>query len=121
MNMSGDSRTGGFTDVHAEIDAFGMVELKKCRLQSLCQLHHFRRGVFGKKMQAVDMLIGHDHGMTRGIGKGVQDDEIPLTTMDDKGPFVVAELQQLTKNTTFGFFDRSDVGIAPGGPEIVHF
>ena len=44
------------------------------------------------------MLVGHDHGVSRGVGVGVQDDEVKLATVDDEGLLVIAGAQQIAEN-----------------------
>ena len=49
-------------------------------------------------MQAVEMLVGNDHAVSRGVGKGIEDDEVVLAAMDDQRLLVIAGAQQFAKN-----------------------
>ena len=71
-------------------------------------------------MQTADVLIGYDHGMSRGVRISIQDDEVVPGAMDNQRfPIIVAALQ-VTEDAGRRFGGRSEVGIAPWSPEIVH-
>src|SRR5664279_6539317 len=66
------------------------------------------------------MRIGHNHGVSRGIGKGIEDDEVELAAMYDEGFLVVAGVLQLAEDALRHLVNGGDVGVAPRGPKIVH-
>src|SRR5271157_2405316 len=120
VDVSGNPGARRLTDVHSKIYAVWVIELSQDGLKTSREQHHLVGGGLGQQIQAIDVLVRHNHDMTRGVGKGVEDDEIQLRAMDDEGFPVVAGVEQLAKDTAFRLGDRGDVGIAPGSPEVVH-
>jgi hypothetical protein len=53
----------------------------------------------GKFVQAVEVLIGDNHAMSRGVGKRVEDYEVVFSAVKDQGLPVVARAQQFAKDT----------------------
>lgn len=65
------------------------------------------------------MLVGHDHDVSAGIGKGVDDDEIMLAAVDNSGAFVVF-WKPVTEDAAVILMSGGDEGVTPRCPEIVH-
>ena len=120
MNMSGDAGSGGFTQIHSQVYAVGMIEASENILKLAGEFHHLLGGGSGEKLQAVDMGIRNDHNVAGGVGVGVEDDEAVLAAMKNTGFFIVAEVEKFAKNALFGVVGAADEGVAPRREEVVH-
>lgn len=120
MDVSGDAGASGFADVHSEIDAVGVVELAQDGLHTLRELHHFAGSSERQFLQFVQMSIGDDHHVAGSIGISIQDDEAVLGAKNDKHFRVVPGFHSVTKDASDGFLGGGDVGVTPGGPEVIH-
>ena len=64
MDVSGDACSGGFADVHAEVDAVRAVEFAQDGLHALGERHHLGCGFGGQQVEAVEVLVGDDHDVS---------------------------------------------------------
>jgi len=123
VDVTGDSGSGGATDVHADVHAVGRVNLAQHAFHLLAEGHHFISCSGGQLLQFIEMSEWHHHHMAGGVGKAVQDDVAVLSPMDDLG-LGVGKFGELAEDTAIGGnFALSrvrNVGVAPGSPEIIH-
>ena len=88
VNVSGDAGARGLADIHAEINAVGMVERAENGFHALGERHHFVGGSGGEFLQLVEVSVGDDHDVAVGVGIGIKDDVAVGATVDDAGLFV---------------------------------
>ena len=120
MDVSGDAGAGSFADVHAEVDAVGVVEVAQDGFHPLGEGHHLIRG-FGREFaQFVQVRVGHDHDVSRSVGIGVQDDEAMLAAINNARLLVVVCLNGVAEYASRSFLSGGNVGVTPRGPEVVH-
>ena len=120
VDVSGDAGAGGFADVHAQVDAVGVVEFAQDCLHALRQRHHFIRGFWRELLQFVEVRVGDDHHVAGSVGKRIQDDEALLAAIDDESFGVVACLHGVAEDAASRLLGGRDVGVAPRGPEVIH-
>src|ERR1035437_6257715 len=70
-------------------------------------------------MQAVEMLVRHNHGVSRGERKGIQDDDVILATVHSQRLLVVSGSYQFAEDAS-RHLAGSDVCVTPRGPQIIH-
>ena len=149
VDVVGDSGSGGLAEVHAEVDAVGMVDLAEAAFDLLGGEDHLLRG-FGRKCgEGVDVQVGQDEHVASAIWVGIEADKAVRAAMDDVGGLlgclpghavgngVVGGGDHVAEDTVliFGggpggeggrdasaglFVGAGDVVVAPGGPETVH-
>lgn len=88
--MSGDARTGGFAEVHAEVDTVWGVDLVDGRLSRCDEIHHLVRGGLFGLVQSIEMGIRDDHQVAGRVRIDIQDDKIKLGPLEDK-IFLIAD------------------------------
>ena len=120
MDVSGDAGAGGFADVHAEIDAIGVVNIAQYGLEALGKRHHFIGGLGREVAKLIEVGVGHDHHVAGGVGIGVEDNEAVLAAMNDEGFLVVVGFHGGAEDATDSLLGSGDVGVAPGSPEVIH-
>ncbi len=147
MQVSGDARATGRTQIHAEVVAVRMVEPLQHHFRALRQINQFMSSIGGQQAEPVQVRIRHHHHVAGGVGIGVKADEAVFAADDhsccgfsffsihsacDRGidggdqvaeDAVVVALPggKACGNTgPFLAVGRSDVRIAPGSKEIVH-
>ncbi len=104
MQMIGDSRAGRAAQIHAQIEAVGMISVIERRLHALRKQHHFRRSFPFEAGKIRGMRVGNDHDVARSIGIAIQNDEIFHAAKDDEPFFIVrfaAGALQKTQPATF--------------------
>jgi len=82
--------------------------------------HHFLGCVRGEFAEFIQMRVGHDHYVPGRVRKHVQDNEAMLAAMHDEHSAVVARVHGVAEDATGGLLGGRDVGVTPGGPEVVH-
>ena len=145
--MSGDAGAGGPAEVDTEVEAVGAVDALHGTFGELGQIDQFMSGFSRQLGEAVEVGVGHDHDVARGVGEGVEADEAVFSAMDeaaggfglirthairdgevDAGDEVAKDAAEVARpggeargnaGARCGF-RRGDVGIAPGCPEMVH-
>src|ERR1700687_52729 len=70
-----DPRTGGATEVDADIEASGMVG-GEGRLYLLGKHHHFRERLIACTTQVSNVRVGNDHDVAGGVRKTITDEEV---------------------------------------------
>ena len=83
MEMSGDAGASGFADIHAEVEAVRLVDALESLLGALGQIDELVRSFNGQHGEAIEMRVGHDHDMARGVGIGIEADEAVLCAQDE--------------------------------------
>jgi hypothetical protein len=61
MKMPGNAGASGFPEVHANVEAVGMINLFKGCLSPLGKIHQFIRDLFISFVEAGDVFKGKDH------------------------------------------------------------
>ena len=149
MNVIGDAGPGGLTEVHAEVEAVGVVDLAQTALDALGGKDHLLSGFGWKGGEGVDVLVGQDEHVAGGVGVGVEADEAERAAMDDVGGLLGGLLRHAVGDGIVGggdhvaedavlvlcggpagergrdasaglFVGAGDVVVAPGGPETIH-
>ena len=121
MDVAGDAGTGGFADVHAEVDPVGAVEFAQNRFHALRKFHHLLGRSRGEFAQFIQMRVGDDHYMPRRVRKHIQDDEAMVAAMHDECFLVIAGVYGIAEDAGGCLLGGGDVCVAPGGPEIVQY
>ncbi len=104
MDVSGDAGAGGFADVHAQVDAVGVVEFAQDVLHALRERHHFVGGFWWQFLQFVQMGVGDDHHVAGRVGIRIQNDEAVLAAIDDERFLVVAGFRGVAEDAARGLF-----------------
>jgi len=123
VKMSGDAGTGGFPKVHADVEAIGVIDLFKCGLRSLGQVHHFIGDLFIALVKIGDMLEWQDHQMARAVGIYIENDKIKLGAPEDEFLLIARRVvQDITENAAARFFTAAScyVVISPWTPNDIH-
>lgn len=60
MDVVSDAGAGGFAQVHAEVEAIGVVDVAERGLGLLGNQHHLVGGVGGQGGEGVDVEVGND-------------------------------------------------------------
>lgn len=120
MDVACDAGSGSASDVHADVDAVGGVELAQNAFHFLCERDHFMRGGVGEFLQLVEMRVGDDHHVAGGVWIRIKDDEAILATMHDANFSVVPFFGKIAEDASGDFSRGGDVCVAPRGPQIVH-
>ena len=147
MQVSLDAGAGGLAQIQAKIEALRVVELLQRLLGALRQVDQLMGGIGGQRGQAVQMRVGHHHQVAGGVGVGVEADKAVLSAQNeaaggfglvwthavgygevDGGDQVAEDAAQVAgpggeargNAGARSAFRCGDVGIAPGGPEMVH-
>ena len=82
--MARDARSGGFAEVHSEIDAVGGVDLTDGRLSRHYEVHHLVScSPFGL-VQSIEMRVRDDHQVAGRVRINIQNDKIELGPLEDK-------------------------------------
>jgi hypothetical protein len=119
VDVSGDAGTGGFADVHAEVDAVGDIKLAQDGLQFLGESHHFGGRGGGEFLQFVEVRVGDDHDVSVGVGIGIKDDEAMLSAVNDEG-LAVGFFGGIAEDAAGFLGGAGNVGVTPRGPEMIH-
>jgi hypothetical protein len=119
VDVSGDAGTGGFADVHAEVDAVGDIKLAQDGLQFLGESHHFGGRGGGEFLQLVEVRVGYDHDVSVGVGIGIKDDEAMLSAVNDEG-LAVGFFGGIAEDAAGFLGGAGNVGVTPRGPEMIH-
>ena len=85
MQVAGDACAGGFSQVHAEVDAVGAVGLSKDVLQPLRQRHHLLRFAGLELAEFRSMGVGQDHDVAGTVRKCIQADKAELSAIENVG------------------------------------
>jgi hypothetical protein len=96
--VASDSSSGGFSDVHAEVDSFRTINLSQRSLHALGELDHFVGSDSGQFLQFIEMSKWHHHHVAGGVGVGIQNDVAGLATVNDADFGIVANFWQVTEN-----------------------
>ena len=121
--MARDARTGGFAEVHAEVDAVRSIDLADSRLSRRYQVHHLvGRGLLGL-VQSIEMLVRYDQQVAGRVRINIKDDKIELGPLEDK-TFLIADrvFQNIAEDATvsFGSAACGYVIVSPRTPEYIH-
>ncbi len=120
MDVSGNARARGFSDVHAQVDAVGVVELAQDGFHALRKRHHLD-GRFGWEFaKFVEMRVRDDHHVSRRVRKSIQDDEAVLAAVNDQCLGVIVSFHGVAEDASGGLLGGRNVGITPWCPEVVH-
>ena len=84
VKMSGNARTGGFAEVHSDVEAFRVIDLLERGLRSFCQVHHFVGDLFVGFVDLGDVIEWQDHQVSRAVRINIEDDKIKLGPTEDK-------------------------------------
>lgn len=120
MDVPCDSCSGGFTEIHTDIDAFGFVDVLQNSFRADGKLHHFSqcfRMGFGERW---DVLIRRDHEMAVGVGVEVEDDKVSLRAMNDQHRFVIIRRWLRAEDARIRGSSSGDVTVSPGAPKSFH-
>jgi hypothetical protein len=118
--MTGDTRSGSFTNICAHIKGLGIVDFAQRAHAARGQFHHFgARGRVEVFQRGFVRQWGHHH-MPAGVWKFVQDDKGALAAHNDQIIVVVAFCERVAKDTTRFFGGMRNILHAPGGPQSFH-
>ena len=122
MDVLFDSCSGGFAQVHADVQSLRLVDFFDYAFGGASKGHHFLDGLLVYLLQASGVLIRRDHDVTAGVRIAVEDDEVEAGAMDNEHFFVTAESSGFAEDAfhAMGFL-VIDVGGAPRRPEVLHF
>ena len=120
MDVSRHARTGGFSNIHPQINPLRLVHLPQYPFHALRQIDHFVRRFYRQLLQFVQMSERHNHHVSGGVREGIEDDVAVLATVNNAGLGVIPRPWQVAEDTAGGQVNAGHVGITPGSPEIVH-
>jgi hypothetical protein len=149
MDVVGDAGSRGFAEVHAQIEAIGVIDLTEAALHLLGGKDHLVGRFWWKGSEGVNVLIGQDQHMAGGVGIGIEADKAERPAMDDVSGSLGCFLRYAVSDGIVGGGDHvaedavlifgggpsgesgrdagagllvgsGDVVVAPGGPETVH-
>ena len=89
VDVTGNAGAGRFAQVHAQIQAVGMVDIAQHSFQLLRECHHFLGGRSSQSLKLVNVLVRSNHDVTGGVGKGIEHHKTVLPAMDNQRFFVV--------------------------------
>ena len=118
VDVPGYTGAGALADIHAEVEAVGMIEPAEMAFGGARQVYEFRGGLRGDAGEIGRVAVRHDHQMAAGVWEPVQHDEIVFGAMNDEGVFIMRVFGHPAKDTAFGFVS-GQIGKAPRAPEIV--
>ena len=119
-----DPGTRRTSDIHTDIEAFGLVRFAQGLLASLHQIHHLVGCLFWRRTQPGDMLVRRYHQVSADIRIAIENNEIVLAAMNDKiagivGWILLANAEDAGR---CGLFRTGgvDVFVPPGTPKYFH-
>src|SRR2546429_8291176 len=115
---------GDATEVHTQVEAFGIIRFAQRLLASLNQIHHLIGRFFWRCAQLADVCIGRNHQVTADVWVSIEKDEVMSAAVNDQIPFVVRWiLLRGAEDATGRRFFRTagcDVVVPPGTPQYFH-
>jgi len=83
VDVIGDAGASGLTQIEPHVEAARLVNLAQSNFGALGDEHQLVGGFGRNGGERGEMLVGHNHHMTRGVGVGIQAHEAVQTAMDD--------------------------------------
>src|SRR6266852_4866469 len=120
VDVTGHAGASRFTQIHAEIESMWAVNCMQVDLRQPDKLYHLDERRLGHRFQRSDVLIRHNHQVSRRVGIQVQNDEVMLSTMNNAVLFVPIFRVLDAKYAPGRLSGLADVLIPPGTPQIVH-
>jgi len=112
------------SDIHTDIEAFGLVRFAQGLLASLDQIHHLVGCLFWRGTQLGDMLVRGYHQVSADIRITIENNEIVLAAMNDKIASIVGWilLGNAEDAGRCGLFRTGgvDIFVPPGTPKYFH-
>lgn len=84
VKVTSHAGTGGFAQIHSDVEAVRVIDLCQCGLSAFREVHHFISDLFVAFIEVGDVLERKDHQMTGAVGINIQDDKIKLGPTEDE-------------------------------------
>ena len=103
VHVSGDTGSGGTSDVHADINAVWVERLPENADRSSGLDHHFAVDILLQLLDISDVLVRHDHKVAGRVRIPIHDYKGVLTAMQDQVVFISFFFQNSAEETTLLF------------------
>lgn len=91
MDMVSDAGSGGLTEIHAEVEAVGLINFTQGGLTAPREFHQLACGFLRSGVKFRGMFVRNDQQMTADVRVDIENDIIVTGPMKDEGALVIVD------------------------------